>query len=468
MSVSNQKHEFAIVIPAYNETATIRDIAKRALAYSTLVIVVDDGSTDDTASQLDDISINFIKHEKNKGKAVSLWTGIQFALHNKVKYIVTLDADGQHRPEDIPMLLDKAKHKPNHIIIGARLADKSSIPAKRYYANRIANFWISWAAGYPISDSQSGFRVYPYKLFDDLTIPISKRRSFVFESEILIKAAQQGIRSVSVAIPAIYEKSARASHFRGVSDITLITLMVGRSLLSRGLYLPGLYRGCIVPHAIPRQDDKTDTDGYLMLGVSCLLMLLTAGTSLLLAFLYVLLIAIDSTTQCKANKIVIFGKRLRNNLPGLCFRQRLDRAVSLVKDNADKQIYILGGIIGSADISEAQAGRDYLQDHIETNNIYLEQASRNTLENLKNLKTHFLQDDNHISLITNRYHLARASLIAEGFGFKIERCSAEEAYSASVGGILTILAEAFHLHWYLTGRVYAKLTGNQRMLSRLQ
>ena len=251
---SNQDPEFAIVIPAYNEETTIHDIATRALKFSSLVIVVDDGSTDHTVINLQDLPIVLIKNETNSGKAASLWGGIQMARQHKVKYIISLDGDGQHAPEDIPRLLAKAEAEPGSIIIGGRLADKSAIPAKRYYANRVANFWLAWAAGYPISDSQSGFRIYPNELFDGLEMSTTKRDSFVFESEILIKAAQRGIECTAVAIPAVYAENARPSHFRGVRDITLITLMVGRSLISRGFYPQGLYRSCIKPFLFPRHD----------------------------------------------------------------------------------------------------------------------------------------------------------------------------------------------------------------------
>jgi len=251
---SSKPLEFAVVIPAYNEEATIHDVVARALEFSPLVLVVDDGSTDQTISKLKGLPIELIKNEVNQGKAASLWKGIQAARNQNVDYIVTLDGDGQHAPEDIPKLLAKSEQQPEKIIIGARLADKSVIPAKRYYANRIANFWIAWAAGYPLSDSQSGFRVYPSELFDDLDISISKRDSFVFESEIIIKASQRGIRCTAVAIPAVYADNARPSHFRGVRDITFITLMVGSSLISRGFYPQGLYHSSIKPHLFPQHD----------------------------------------------------------------------------------------------------------------------------------------------------------------------------------------------------------------------
>ncbi|MCW8900873.1 MAG: glycosyltransferase family 2 protein [Gammaproteobacteria bacterium] len=250
MHQNNKINNFAIVIPAYNEEATIRNIVERALNQSDKVIVVDDGSADNTIGELDGLGITLIKHETNKGKAASLWDGFSSALEMCVDAIITLDGDGQHAPEDILLLLEKANDFPRDIIIGARLADKSAIPAKRYYANKFANFWIAWAAAYPIHDSQSGFRLYPAALFNDLKI--STKHGFVFESEILIKAAQKNIYSHPVKIPAVYKKGARPSHFRGVADITLITLMVARSLISRGMYLKGLYRSFINPFDVEK------------------------------------------------------------------------------------------------------------------------------------------------------------------------------------------------------------------------
>ena len=243
-------NNFAIVIPAYNEEATILDVVKQALNECKNVIVVDDGSTDKTISELEGLPITLIKHETNRGKAASLWDGFMAALKMDIHSIITLDGDGQHAPSDTSLLIDKAAEFPKDIIIGARLADKSAIPAKRYYANKFANFWLAWAAGYPIQDSQSGFRIYPKALFDSLNI--STEHGFVFESEILIKAAQKGIYSHPVKIPAVYKKNARPSHFRGVQDITLITNMVAKSLFFRAMYPAGLFHSLIKPRDVTK------------------------------------------------------------------------------------------------------------------------------------------------------------------------------------------------------------------------
>ena len=252
MRQEKEINKFAIVIPAYNEEATIFEVVKQALNESENIIVVDDGSIDKTISELEGLPITLIKHETNKGKAASLWDGFMAALEMDVDFIITLDGDGQHAPSDVSLLLNKAAEFPKDIIIGARLADKSAIPAKRYYANKFANFWLAWAAGYPIHDSQSGFRVYPRALFDKLEI--STQHGFVFESEILIKAAQKGIYSHPVKIPAVYKKNARPSHFRGVQDIVLITKMVAKSLFSRAMYPAGLFHSLIKPRDVTKRD----------------------------------------------------------------------------------------------------------------------------------------------------------------------------------------------------------------------
>ena len=238
---------FAVVIPAYNEAATVRAIAARALKICAQVIVVDDGSVDDTARTLDGLSVQLLRNDTNQGKAASLWRGIEAALALGVERVVTLDADGQHAPEDVPVLIAAAVKNPDRIVIGARLADRAAIPKGRYIANRIAAFWVSWACGQFLEDSQSGFRVYPAGLFRKLTVPHGRARSFVFESEILIEAARLGYRCSMAPIAATYPPGMRASHFRPVLDIVRITRMISWKLLSRGLYLQGFYRAFLKP-----------------------------------------------------------------------------------------------------------------------------------------------------------------------------------------------------------------------------
>jgi glycosyltransferase involved in cell wall biosynthesis len=241
-SIECDNSDIVVVIPAYNEVRTIRDLVERTLRQVRQVIVVDDGSNDGTAQALDGLPITLLRQAINQGKAHSLWMGMQEARKRCINGIVTLDGDGQHLPEDIPRLLQHFRREPNTIVIGSRLHEKANIPRYRYNANRFANFWIAWAAGYPISDSQSGFRIYPANLLDQVSVAHHRASGFVFESEILIEAGRRGIGSVPISIPAIYLPQARASHFRPVLDTMRIVRMVAWKLLSTGFNLQGLTR----------------------------------------------------------------------------------------------------------------------------------------------------------------------------------------------------------------------------------
>lgn len=249
------------LIPAYNEAATIRDLVERTLKIVPEVVVVDDGSTDATAARLTDLPVTLLRNPRNLGKSASLWKGFGYALARGARRVVTLDGDGQHRPEDIRRLIAAADRFPGRIVIGARLHDRKNFPAQRYYANQFARFWISWAAGYPIADTQSGFRVYPAALLARLARRAMSRKRFVLESEILIAAGRCGVRSVAVQVPGIYPTQARPSHFRPVRDIARIVVMVASRLLIRGLYPGGLWRSLTLPLAIEAMPDSMGSSG---------------------------------------------------------------------------------------------------------------------------------------------------------------------------------------------------------------
>jgi glycosyltransferase involved in cell wall biosynthesis len=234
-----------VVIPAYNESATVRDVAVRALRYCPNVIVVDDGSTDGTREALTGLGITLLINEKNRGKADSLWRAFQEALAHGASAVITLDADGQHAPEEIPAFMAAMARDPEAFLIGARHGEHRKRARWRFVANRVADFWISWAAGLPIEDSQSGFRLYPARLLRTLTVKHGRKESFVFESEVLIEAGRRGARFRAIAITVAPRTGSRRSHFRPVSDIARITAMVGMKLLVRGLYPQGLYRSLV-------------------------------------------------------------------------------------------------------------------------------------------------------------------------------------------------------------------------------
>lgn len=232
----------AVVIPAFDEAATIRDIVTRTLREVDRVVVVDDGSGDGTSAALEGLPVTVLRNASNLGKAASLRRGIVHALETGAAAVVTLDADGQHEPEDIPRLVAAYRASPHAIVVGTRLHEREKIPRPRYIANRFANFWIAWAAGYQINDTQSGFRLYPAALLAAIDVRNDRSHRFVFESAVLINAARHGLKCVEVQISAIYPRGSRPSHFRPVLDVLLITRMVAWKLLTRGFNIPAILR----------------------------------------------------------------------------------------------------------------------------------------------------------------------------------------------------------------------------------
>ncbi|MCU7879200.1 MAG: glycosyltransferase family 2 protein [Candidatus Thiodiazotropha sp. (ex Lucinoma aequizonata)] len=234
---------FVVVIPAYNEAATIQDIVSRVLTICQNVIVVNDGSKDQTLEIVRYMDVSTINHKQNMGKANSLWDGIQAALAMQgIKGIITIDADGQHLPEDIPRLIKKHIQHPDDVVIGARLLNQENAPKIRLFANKFADFLVSLAAGRRIYDSQSGFRLYPTMVLDNLWLPHDASRRFVFESQILIKIGEKNINFHPISIESIYLKDARPSHFRPIQDISSIVLMLATSLFIKFFNMGGLYK----------------------------------------------------------------------------------------------------------------------------------------------------------------------------------------------------------------------------------
>ncbi|MBL8258869.1 MAG: glycosyltransferase family 2 protein [Candidatus Competibacteraceae bacterium] len=233
----------AVVIPAYNEAATVAAIVRRARQQVDWVVVVDDGSRDDSAARAEAAGATVLRQSENRGKGASLWRGMQYAVERGAEAIVTLDADGQHRPEDIPKLLAAHRRDPARLIVAARLTHRDRAPGLRRFANGMADFWVSWAAGCPIADTQSGFRLYPGAFLRQARGPGQDRRQgFVFESDVLIQAGRLGRYPAAVPIETIYHAQNRPSHYRPWSDTWLIVQWVGGSLLRRGFYPVGLLR----------------------------------------------------------------------------------------------------------------------------------------------------------------------------------------------------------------------------------
>jgi glycosyltransferase involved in cell wall biosynthesis len=207
----------AVVIPAYNHGSQLGDVLTKALRFGFPVFVVDDGSTDSTPQILASFSqVTAIRHEKNQGKGASLLNGFSFAL-KVADYAITLDADGQHSPDDIPSLVQAVQEGNRPLVIGKRSGmEHTNVPWTSRWGRRFSNFWVWASCGKRISDSQSGFRLYP--LPETLRLGASSKR-FEFEVEILVRAVWSGIPILEVPVQAIYGPAEdRVTHFRPWMD----------------------------------------------------------------------------------------------------------------------------------------------------------------------------------------------------------------------------------------------------------
>jgi glycosyltransferase involved in cell wall biosynthesis len=229
-----------VVIPALNEARTLRPLVQQVLRETPEVIVVDDGSDDGTAATVANLPVAVIRHERRQGKGASLRDGFARALELGADGVLTMDADGQHAASDIPRLREAWQARPESILIVARLIGRERQPASRRRANATADWFLSWATGQRIVDSQSGQRIYP-----KAALELAQQRTstgFEFEADMLIECAARGIRWVLVPIEARYAPNLRPSHFAPVKDVARITKYVGARLVRGGMRLGNLWR----------------------------------------------------------------------------------------------------------------------------------------------------------------------------------------------------------------------------------
>jgi glycosyltransferase involved in cell wall biosynthesis len=238
----------AIVIPVYNHEATVADVVRQSLALGHPVFVVDDGSTDGTYARIRDIpSVTILRHAQNRGKGAALLTGFAEAAKN-ANWAATLDADGQHRPEDLPRLLAAVPEGKRPIVVGRREGMQAEhVPWASRFGRKFSNFWVRASGGPAVSDTQSGMRLYP--LPETLKLPVRARR-FQFEVEVLVKARWYGIPVKEAPIQVSYApKAERISHYRGFVDFIRNSAAFTRLIFGRFFFLPFIrlkQKGCKV------------------------------------------------------------------------------------------------------------------------------------------------------------------------------------------------------------------------------
>ena len=214
-----------VVIPTFNNAGTIADVVRRVMTHCLDVIVVADGCTDETLGILQGIEdITVVAYEKNAGKGTALKRGFKKALEMGFAYAITLDADGQHFPEDIPTMLHANQKHPGSLIVGRRKGlEKAERSKGSKFANAFANFWFAIQTGHRLKDTQTGFRLYPLKKLRGLSLLTSRYEA---ELELLVFASWHGVEIVSVPVNVYYPKpEERVSHFRPIPDFSRIFVL---------------------------------------------------------------------------------------------------------------------------------------------------------------------------------------------------------------------------------------------------
>lgn len=222
----------AIVIPTYNHGAQVRKVVEKSLQFGLPVVVVDDGSTDSTPDVLAPLSgVTVIRHKKNQGKGASLLAGFAAVLQF-ADWAITIDADGQHDPEDIPFLTQAVLGGQRPLVIGMRAEmGHKNVPWTSRWGRKFANFWVWASCGRWLSDSQSGFRIYP--LPETLQLG-TKAKRFQFEVEVLVRAVWRRIPIIEAPVHALYgPPEERVSHFRPWLDFWRNTKTFARLVATR-------------------------------------------------------------------------------------------------------------------------------------------------------------------------------------------------------------------------------------------
>jgi len=215
-----------VIIPALDAASSIAAVVKDARRILPWVLVIDDGSSDDTSAAARAAGAQVIRHEMNRGKGGALKTGFARALDDRLEAVITLDADGQHLPSEIPKFLGEWGESQPDLVIGSRDHLFEQMLPRRRMANRFSAWTISACAGTRVGDSQSGFRLYSRRLLQE--VPIGAN-GFDYESEIIVRAGRGGYKVLSVPIDLGFVNGISTSHYRPVKDTLRIAWTVART-----------------------------------------------------------------------------------------------------------------------------------------------------------------------------------------------------------------------------------------------
>ena len=209
------------VMPTYNNGGTLRDMVERVLAYCADVIVVNDGCTDNSAEILASFgnAIIVVDYGKNRGKGYALKQGFKKAKALGFDYALTIDSDGQHFPNDIPLFVNALEQNKEALIVGSRNLNQENMPGGNTFANKFSNFWFKVQTGIDLPDTQTGFRLYPLR-----RLPKIFSSRYEAELALLVFSAWRGIDLIPVKINVLYPED-RVTHFRPFWDFFRISVL---------------------------------------------------------------------------------------------------------------------------------------------------------------------------------------------------------------------------------------------------
>jgi len=215
-----------ILIPTYNNQKTLKRVIDSVLQYADKedVIVINDGSTDETASILNfyQNEVRILTNEVNSGKGYSLRRGFREAIRLGYRNAISIDSDGQHVPDDIPLFIQAAHQNPGTLLMGSRNMEQEGVPGKSSFGNKFSNFWFKFETGLTLPDTQTGFRLYPLGPLSTIRLFTTK---FETEIEVIVKLAWKNVRIIPLNIRVIYDKDERVTHFRPFRDFTRISIL---------------------------------------------------------------------------------------------------------------------------------------------------------------------------------------------------------------------------------------------------
>ncbi len=295
-----------VVIPTYNNQATLRDVVEQAREANPDVLVVNDGSTDGGPESTEGLDVHRVDHPQNLGKGAAILSAVHWAWDRGFTHIVTVDADGQHDPSEVGKFAERIKANPTAIVIGVRDMSSRHVPASSRFGRGFSNFWLKIACGASTPDSQSGFRAYPVNIVRQVRCGT---RRYDFEIEVLVRSVWAGASLDKVDISVRYDDQRRLdSRFAPWRDNARISLLYAR-LVGRNL-LPW-------PHKIVVEDETAGADRLsLKRPRRSLRILLTESTSpkdITFASMLGVLLGTLPFIACHSLVIVLFATRLKLN-----------------------------------------------------------------------------------------------------------------------------------------------------------